>query len=314
MSIQFPSIFSSCILIRTHHKHHTFIMDIQQLLHYLNITPWLYNRHYDEHRVKTLIQQFNNHQYIPFFLHLATIQQNEPVEHISSSTFNKIDTVCYDGGHRLELLRYIYSQQPDIQLKCMIDIMFNVTHQEIYNEFENINKNVQVPSSYFIEHNKELEQELEQETTNTDIELQTLRELQQQQILQQTISLIVEEYIKQFPKFISPSERYYAPNFNRDCFCNQLHIIYKQFTEDNELNIQHKFENPIAFLEELKQLLVDLNTCYSKQQLCKSHSSYRDSLVKKCKQYNLWLFMDRTLQFSHLRQLYIHKQTNKKYK
>lgn len=175
--------------------------------------------------------------------------------------------VCYDGNHRRELLNYIEKNE-NSEIECIIDIVYRVSQKDVYDIFENINKSVQLPAIY-----------LDADTKNN--------------INKDYLINIVKKYETNYKMFLSSSSRCHAPQFNRDTFTDNLSDICDKLSTNNlDFNI-----------DELEELLDDLNTYYSQQKLCKDHSKYRSSIIDKCRKHNFWLFIDKTIPYSHIEKL-----------
>jgi hypothetical protein len=209
---------------------------------------WSRNRDADLTRVDEMIRYHKSGGYIPKILHLAEIIDE--------------GLVCYDGNHRRELLNYIEKNE-NSEVECIIDVVYSVTHEDVYEIFENINKSVQLPAIYLnTENNKEL------------------------------LMNIVRKYETNYKPFLSPSPRCHAPQFNRDTFTDNLSEICDKLKSNSDFNINN-----------LETYLDDLNTYYSQQKLCREHSNYRQSIIEKCKKHNLWLFIDKTIPYTHIEKL-----------
>ena len=46
-----------------------------------------------------------------------------------------------------------------------------------------------------------------------------------------------------------------------------------------------------------------LNEEYSQGNICRPHSSYKKSVVDKCRKYNMWLFIERIIPIEHIEQI-----------
>jgi hypothetical protein len=205
---------------------------------------WSKNREPDQERINEMVAFFKNGGYIPRMIHLA-----ETVEE---------GMICYDGNHRKEVFNICYQQN----CTCIVDVMFSATQYDVFKNFTNINKAVQLPAMYIDE------SPFENTKTNDILKL-------------------VKQYEQKYKMFLSTSPRCHAPQFNRDNFTDNLYSIYKAFGES-------------LSIEQIGKLLEKLNDEYSRGNICKPHSSYKTSIVEKCKKHNFWLFIDKTIQFEHL--------------
>lgn len=148
---------------------------------------------------------------------------------------------------------------------CIIDVMFDAKQCDVFMAFDNLNKSIEVPSIY---------------TSPKEDAV----------YVQKKLTDLVKKYEIKYPKFLSPAKRFHAPNFNRDVLVNDLSEIYERF--DGKIDI-----------DELESKLELLNSEYSKENMCKPHSQYPEKTVKKCRESNFWLFIDRKIPFEHLEKI-----------
>lgn len=147
---------------------------------------------------------------------------------------------------------------------CTINIMFSASKEQVINAFNNLNKSVQVPLVYL-------------EPTDTGIK--------------ESLIKLVKTYEDNYKQFISTSPKCHSPNFNRDTFTDNLYAIYMSFNGSININ-------------DLKTLLDKLNVEYASGRLCLPHDSYKPNVIEKCKKYNLWLFINKTIPFEHIKILH----------
>lgn len=207
------------------------------------VKKWSKNRDADLERVKEMKEHFQNGGYLPLLIHLAELQDE--------------GLACYDGNHR----RLVFNDFPETL--CVIDVVFEAKESEVYKEFENINKAVQVPAIY-----------LKEETSAPKEEILDL----------------VRLYENKYKEFRSTSARPHAPHFNRDTAIDNIHKIYEDY-------------KGALSVKEIADLLDKLNTAYSNQQLCRPHKEYRKSVIDKCKTHTFWLFMDKHIPTEHIQAL-----------
>jgi hypothetical protein len=162
--------------------------------------------------------------------------------------------VCYDGNHRREMFDNLSIDQK--KFKIIIDVIFNATERDIYESFDNINKSVQLPTIY-----------LGNEVCD---------------VLPQ-IKKLVRTYEKRYPSLMSSSARCIRPHFNRDFLIDNIHDLYKSLNENEDSKIT---------IGKLGNILEQLNDKYSKGEMCKSHSCFKRTVVNKCQQSGLWLFIE----------------------
>jgi hypothetical protein len=153
----------------------------------------------------------------------------------------------------------------DEDVTCLVDIIFCATQNDVYKAFNNINKAVQLPAIY-----------LEEEKDNGDVIVKILN--------------LVKQYEAKYKQLLSTSPRCHAPNFNRDSLTDNIYNIYKSL--GNVISIEH-----------IGSILERLNNEYSRGRICRPHSSYKESVVEKCKKYNMWLFIEKTIPVEHVEML-----------
>lgn len=210
---------------------------------------WSRNRDTDFCRVEEMVNFFNQGGYIPAIIHLAWIKEE--------------GLVCYDGNHRRE----VFNRVKDKNVICIVDVISNVMQKDVYMEFENINKSVQVPSIYI------------EDDYRSDIQLQD------------SILEFVRLYEQKYKPFLSTSQRPRSPNFNRDLLIDNIYHIYKSF--HGEVDIERIFN-----------LLERLNYFYSQELICRQHDSFPSKVIEKCKKHNFWLFIEKNIPFEHVYRLH----------
>lgn len=213
---------------------------------------WSRNRDPDQGRVSEMLDYLKHGGYIPRMIHLA---------HVADEGL-----VCYDGNHRRE----VFNVAPlGGDMICLFDVLFDACQNDVYMAFNDINKSVQVPAMFFYdEHDKSCNG----------------REIKDD------ILALVKTYETKYKAFVSTSPRYHAPNFNRDCFIDNVYNIYKHF-------------NGSLSIADIGNALDKLNEDYAKGIRCRPHSSYKITIIEKCKKGNLWLFIDKVVPFEHVQQV-----------
>ena len=212
---------------------------------------WSRNRDPDHGRVSEMVDHFHR-GHIPRLIHLAHVAEE--------------GLVCYDGNHRREVFDRV-ADGADIM--CLVDVLFDACQNDVYRAFNDINKAIQVPAMFFDDGN---------------VEKCIGREIKDE------ILALVKEYETKYKAFVSTSPRYHAPNFNRDCFIDNIYNIYNQF-------------NGTLSINDITKALERLNNDYAKGIRCRPHSSYKESIIEKCKKGGLWLFIDKVIPFEHVQQV-----------
>lgn len=187
--------------------------------------------------------------------------------------------VCYDGNHRRCMFERLYELGDEFDCEVIIDIMFDVTQEQVYTAFENVNKSIQVPAIYL------------------DDDLSKVKD---------DIIKLVDSYVLRYKAFVSSSSKCHRPSFNRDTFIEDVSNIFIYFK---------KGKDPLS-IEDIRNLLTKLNVYYGKQQLNYDHSTLTETSLKKCKKHDFWLFgHERNISINHLekiRKLELRKNKAKK--
>ena len=155
----------------------------------------------------------------------------------------------------------------DKKIICIVDVMFSATQMDVYKSFTALNKSVQVPEIY-----------IEDDCKNVNV-------------VKEEILEFVKRFEKKYKQFISASPRCHSPNFNRDCLIDNIYSLYKSF-------------NGVVGIKQIEVLLETLNCEYSRGNICRNHKCYKRSVLDKCKQYNLWLFLEKTIPFEHVEYIF----------
>lgn len=238
------------------------------------IQKWSGNRDPDIKRIKDMLKYYNAGGYIPLYINLAELKKKD-----------RNILVCYDGNHR----RKVFDKSA-IEIKCIIDVLFNSNNNEILQAFNNINKSIQVPAIYL-----DNTQDIDDNDTSSDDELQDEIDDEHENFdndIKNDIEILANTFVKKYKNFASSSNQCHSPNFNRDIFIDNIYQIYKQF--DGKISIK-----------QIKELLYKLNEYYSKNMLCRDHSKYNKLVIEKCKKYNMFLFLERIIPFEHIKRVYL---------
>jgi hypothetical protein len=98
---------------------------------------------------------------------------------------------------------------------------------------------------------------------------------------------LVKKYETGYKSFVSKAAKCRSPNFNRDVLTDNITKIYR-------------YLNGTKSIKEIGELLNILNTEYAKNKICRSHENYKDTIIQKCKKYDLWLFLEREIPCEHV--------------
>lgn len=146
----------------------------------LDVKQWKYNRPPDMNRVPEIhawMEQFNR---MDGLLNLAYI----PGEGL----------VCFEGNHRRLALE-------GVNIRVLVDILWNATDEIVIHEFRRLNKSVSVPELY-----------VEPNSATLRLEIQDA----------------AEELCKKYPTHCKPTNRPIRPNFNRDKLIDELTRLQRE--------------------------------------------------------------------------------------
>lgn len=167
--------------VASYGKHQLFLVEwdiVKQLIH-----KWSCNRDPDMRRVQEIRDHIVNGGYVPHILYIADAEEG---------------LVCYDGNHRREAFNLLETP-PQI----ILDVLCKATKKEIYQEFTNLNKSVQVPAMFVGD-------------DGDNVEVLKVRD---------QITKLVRKYETDYKSFASTSSRCHAPNFNRDMLMENIFEI-----------------------------------------------------------------------------------------
>lgn len=175
----------------------------------INIKRWLFQRPPDYLRVKEITSHIKREKYIDGIIYIYYDKKEKCF-------------FCYDGLHRLEALRSIIKENYSINLNILLNIKRNVSHGDIMEHFNSLNKCIPVPDIYV-------------GVRNANIIT--------------TIESVVNQYVDRYPQHFSISRNPNAPNENKDRMKDRLkHIIDTSPIED----IDSEY-NLISILETLNE-------------------------------------------------------------
>lgn len=232
-------------------KHKGYVVSWKELAP-LCRSKWSGNRASDPTRIEEMLRFREEGGYMPLFFHLAELSGE--------------GLVCYDGNHRREVL--LRSKDDP---RCVVDVMFDATPDEVLAVFENVNKSVQVPALY-----------VSKMPCNAKKEILDL----------------VDHYEVRYKGFKSSSPHPQCPNFNRDNFVANVTAICDDF-------------GGAVKVSEIGEILDALSKAKGEGRLCKPHCKYADSAIKKCREHNFWLFLDHHVTPAEARFIYRELQQEK---
>jgi hypothetical protein len=179
--------------------------------------------------------------------------------------------VCYDGFHRMSALMCIKSHPPPPHLKkILVHIRLNTNDDFIKKRFIQINKTTPVPELY------------------TDFGFNHLTTENETLKLNQDIERIVDYMCKTYKPFVSNSINPQRPNFNKNKLTNDLY----RYCKTNKFNAID-FEK---FIDRLSEINIRNQNRVEQLQKYMSETEFKrmypESVLKKSKKYNVWLFID----------------------
>lgn len=202
-----------------------------------NCGKWSGNRDVDISRVDEMVEFYEKGGYFPPLIHVAFDCKNEPFKYS-----------CYDGNHRRECFNRLFDK--GIKVKCFVNVLYNAKIKQIYREFENLNKAIQVPALYF-------DTSFENDETENNIYK-----------IRQEITDLVKKYVTKYPSFVKSSSKNQVPNFNRDKFSDDIFEVYNSFNGEKSI-------------DDIEEILELLNRYYRKNQLCTDHSKFSSKVIEK---------------------------------
>lgn len=146
----------------------------------LDVRQWKFNRPPDMSRIPEIHKWMKEFHRMDGVLNLAYIQ-NEGL-------------VCFEGNHRRLAL-------DGLDIKVLLDIVWNATDEIVKHEFQRLNKSVSVPDLYVVENDANLRIQIED---------------------------AVSAFRKKYPTHESSSGRPIRPNFNRDKLTDEFTRLQKE--------------------------------------------------------------------------------------
>jgi hypothetical protein len=147
----------------------------------LPIGRWKYNRPADMDRVVEIGTSIEKHKRMDGMIYLAFVNH---------------ELVCYESNHRREALKGI-AEVEDI----LVDVLWNVSDEDVKNEFQRLNKAISVPELYIIENNVDIIND---------------------------IRAAVDAFCKKYSGLRVPSGRPQRPNFNRDGLTDEFCRVVRE--------------------------------------------------------------------------------------
>ena len=160
---------------------HTVYWMPAKIFNQLPIKRWKHNRPPDETRVAEIREWIETSKRVDGIIYLACVDN---------------EIVCYESNHRREALKGI-----DGLHNILVDMMWDVTDDQVKTEFFRLNKAISVPELFV--------------TEASDIKLDDLLHT-------------VNKFCANYGRLQSPSKNPQRPNFNRDNLMQDLYEIAKE--------------------------------------------------------------------------------------
>jgi len=167
--------------IKQHNYYGTNVYSLpMEIFKQLDIKVWKFNRPPDMTRVEEIRETMKKNNRMDGMINLAYITHE--------------GLVCYEGNHRRLALE-------GNEFVVFVEIIWDVTNEQVTEEFKRLNKSVSVPELYISETDATLKVEIEE---------------------------LVKEFTKKFTKHLSSSAKNQCPNFNRDNLTDQILRLQKE--------------------------------------------------------------------------------------
>ena len=201
-------------------------------------TKWSGNRPPDLLRATEIYERLKSGDFVPMLLHVADL--GDGFLH------------CYDGNHRRTAMQMLLDTD-STDTDCIVDVIYDASHDEVVSLFMDINRSVVVPDVY----------------VRDDIDSSVKADILE----------LAKTYEQRYPAYLSTSRKCRRPNFNRDTFTDNITDIYRYF--DATITIR-----------DIEKALALLNKHIEDGDGPKPLSSYKANILQKCRRAGLWLFID----------------------
>ena len=172
-----------------------------KIFNQLPIKRWKHNRPPDESRVAEIREWIQTSKRVDGILYLACVDN---------------EIVCYESNHRREALKGIEGLH-----NILVDMMWDVTDEQVKAEFFRLNKAISVPELFVTE---------------------------QQEIRVDDLLQIVEGFCRNYSSLKSNSRHPHRPGFNRDNFMEDFYHIVR----DSKLGIEEVMQRIVVLNHELR--------------------------------------------------------------
>ena len=163
-----------------HGSHYVYWIPVK-IFNQLPIKMWRHNRPSDKERVAEIHQYMKSSKRMDGVIYLAYVND---------------EFVCYESNHRREALKGL-TEVADI----LVDVLWNVTNEQVKDEFVRLNKSISVPDLYVED--------------VTDVVITGLKE-------------VVDAFCEKYKKLRVSSSRPQRPNFTRDMIFDEFYRIMKE--------------------------------------------------------------------------------------
>lgn len=228
-----------------------------------NIVNWQLNRPVDNVRVPEIAKDIYDLQQVFGIIYIVYNEESSQFE-------------CYDGIHRYEAMKYLYSlkecKKHVKDINVLVDISSQYDEKYIIDKFTTINKCVPIPELFV------------KKESNTNMRTKIVE--------------ITENFIKKYPKMFKSSSKPNVPHENRDRFMDKIMDII----------IECDLENVPSDI--IIELLLQYNT-FMKEHLNETNTIHNRKLTVtqkiKCDDNNMFIFWNKNWEI-HFKKCFHNKE------
>jgi len=208
-----------------------------QVFNQLEAKPWSRQRPVDQLRVDQIAQSIQDQIDVDGTILMAW----HPHEKL----------IVYDGQHRWKAISQLPKEAP---YWVLVEILWNTTEEQIYNEFVRVNKSVPVSELY----------------TSPFVEKEARHDIEE----------FVKELVDKYRPFVSTTRKPQRPNFNRDVFTDELFSLWKDHF-------------PEVDFSSLRRAILEVNEEYHTNPMSTARTAkLGDKAREKCDTHKFWLFVE----------------------
>jgi hypothetical protein len=178
------------------------------------VKNWSRNRICDSQKVIEMYNTYVETKHLHFFLHLAFDKEEK--------------MICYDGNHRFHVLEKLL-EHDKINHNVFISVLWEATYDDIFNDFQNLNKQITIPEMFIVK------AKYSDELIND-------------------VQSMVNNYSNKYKAFTKISNYPKAPHFSINLFQDEIINIYEKLPKEKKdltviqdaLNLYNKYMESIA--------------------------------------------------------------------